>query len=297
MPNGENSGVEFKRDNVRPENLAKEIVAFANFQGGMILIGVEDDGSITGIQREHLEEWVMDIFREKVHPMMLPFYEEIEVDNKLRVAVITFPQGATKPYVLRHNHREDIYIRTGSTSQLASREQQARLFETGGMLHSELLPVPGATFQDLDQVRLINYLKDILQDPELPENDKAWINRLLQLGFLSDKTPSSYPVCTIAGLVLFGKLPRRFLKESGIRLMVFKGKDKDYDAESDQIIEGAILPRIEFDNSGHKNVIDDGIIEKIQTALYPFICMKAHYKKALCGVKKYGITLGQLFVS
>ena len=52
IANGEGSGVEFKRDDVRPEQLAKEIVALANFQGGIILLGVEDDGTIAGIQRE-----------------------------------------------------------------------------------------------------------------------------------------------------------------------------------------------------------------------------------------------------
>ena len=51
IANGEGSGVELERDDVRPEQLAKEIVALANFQGGVILLGVEDDGTITGIQR------------------------------------------------------------------------------------------------------------------------------------------------------------------------------------------------------------------------------------------------------
>jgi len=45
IANLENSGVEFKRDDIRPEQLAKEVVAMANFQGGMILLGVEDDGT------------------------------------------------------------------------------------------------------------------------------------------------------------------------------------------------------------------------------------------------------------
>ena len=40
IANGENAGVEFKRDDVRPEQLAKEIVALLNFQGGHLLIGV-----------------------------------------------------------------------------------------------------------------------------------------------------------------------------------------------------------------------------------------------------------------
>ena len=70
IANGENSGVEFKRDDIRPEQLAKEVVAMANFQGGRILLGVEDDGVISSIQRDDLEEWVMNVFQNKIHPMI-----------------------------------------------------------------------------------------------------------------------------------------------------------------------------------------------------------------------------------
>jgi predicted HTH transcriptional regulator len=54
--NGENSGVEFKRDDIRPEQLAKEIVALANLQGGRVLLGVEDNGTVTGIRRPDLQD-------------------------------------------------------------------------------------------------------------------------------------------------------------------------------------------------------------------------------------------------
>jgi hypothetical protein len=57
--NGENSGVEFKRDDIDNRKLAKELVAFSNFEGGMVLLGVEDDGTVSGITRQNLEEWVM----------------------------------------------------------------------------------------------------------------------------------------------------------------------------------------------------------------------------------------------
>ena len=52
--NGESSGVEFKRDVVQNDALAKELVAFSNFEGGMVLLGVEDDGSVSGITRDSL---------------------------------------------------------------------------------------------------------------------------------------------------------------------------------------------------------------------------------------------------
>ena len=162
---GENSGVEFKRDDLCPEQLAREVVALANFQGGRVLLGVEDDGSITGIQRDDLERWVMDsVFGRVVHPMILPFYEEVPIDDVCRVAVITIMQGATKPYVVRYRGREDIYIRIGSTSRLASREQQARLFAAGGLIHTELLPVSGSGLSDLSRERLADYLTAIVGD-------------------------------------------------------------------------------------------------------------------------------------
>ena len=128
IANGENSGIEFKRDDIRPEQLAKEIVAMANFQGGRVLLGVEDDGSVSGLQRDDTEEWVMHVIRDKIHPLILPYYESVQLDDGKRIAVLSFPQGISKPYVVRNKGEEKIYIRIGSTSQLATREQQMRLF-------------------------------------------------------------------------------------------------------------------------------------------------------------------------
>ena len=55
---GESVAVEFKRDDIRPEQLAREVVAMANQQGGTILLGVEDDGTLSGIKRDNLQEWI-----------------------------------------------------------------------------------------------------------------------------------------------------------------------------------------------------------------------------------------------
>ena len=73
--NGENSGVEFKRDAVQNHDLAKEIVAFANFAGGAILLGVDDDRSIYGTTRPDVEEWVMELCRTKIDPPIIPYFD------------------------------------------------------------------------------------------------------------------------------------------------------------------------------------------------------------------------------
>ena len=69
---GEDSALEFKRDEVRNHDLAKELVAFLNLEGGTVLLGVEDDGSISGVTRDGIEEWVSELCRVKIEPPVLP---------------------------------------------------------------------------------------------------------------------------------------------------------------------------------------------------------------------------------
>ena len=269
--NGENSGVEFKRDELRPEQLAKEVVAMANFQGGRILLGVDDDGTFTGIQRPNLERWVMDtVFRHYVHPMIIPFYEEIQANENHRVAVITIVQGVAKPYVVRSKDREDIYIRIGSTSQRATREQQARLYAHGGLLHTESLPVSGSGLQDLSLDRLRDYLSTFAGDQILPANDEDWWTRLCGLGFMVESTAGS-AVCTIAGLVLFGHTPRRLLHQAGVRWMAFEGEEKSYKALDDRVVDGALVALWKTDALGNREIVEGGLIEKLVAFMRPFV--------------------------
>ena len=271
IANGENSGVEFKRDDLRPEQLAKEIVALVNFQGGKVLLGVEDDGTISGVQRPDLETWVMDtVFGRYVHPLTLPFYEEVVLDDGKRVAVISLTQGTAKPYVLRNNNREEIYVRVGSTSRLATREQQARLFESGGLLHSEVLPVSGSSLIDLDQARLSDYLVNIMGDQIAPQSAVDWELRLTRLGFMVGR-PDGTAACTIAGLLLFGHSPRHSLRYAGVRWMSFAGDTKDYQAQDDTVLDGPLVALWEGRPGAGRNIVEDGLVERLIDRMRPFI--------------------------
>jgi len=269
IANGENSGVEFKRDDLRPEQLAREIAALANLKGGKVLLGVEDDGSISGIQRNDLEHWVMDtIFGRYVHPMILPYFEVVTLDDGKRVAVLTLTEGSTKPYAVRHNDREEVYVRVGSTSRRATREQLARLFESGGMLHAELLPVSGTALNDLDRARLEDYLLRVVGDSAAPADDGALYQRLLGLGLMVARDDGQ-PVCSIAGLVLFGHSPRQKMRHAGVRWMSFSGIDMSYQAQDDSVIDG---PLVALWNGDHRQPsVDDGLIERLFSRMRPFV--------------------------
>ena len=98
---GENSQVEFKHDSVNPKKLAAEMSAFLNHEGGHILLGVDDDGTVSGLTRSprKAEEWVMQTARDNLLPATIPVWEELEYEQGKRVGVITLPINAPdKPY-------------------------------------------------------------------------------------------------------------------------------------------------------------------------------------------------------
>jgi predicted HTH transcriptional regulator len=266
--------VEFKLDTVRPEQLAKEVVALANLKGGHILLGVADDKSIAGITRGNLSEWLADtVFTRYVHPVILPYYEEVHLDDGKVVAIITIGQEVSKPYVVWANDRETAYVRIGSISRQATREQLLMLGSASGFIHAEVMPVHRTSFDDLDRSRLENYLNDILNDPDTPETRDAWIARLQALGLMTEG-PVGAAVCTIAGLVLFGIRPRQALKQSGLHLMFFNALDKIYQAQLDKILDAPLVGRFQVGKTG-KILIDGGLIEKALDAMEPFVTREA----------------------
>ena len=274
IANGENSGVEFKRDDLRPEQIAREVVALANFRGGRLLLGVEDDGTISGVRRDGLERWVMDtVFGRYVHPMIKPFYEEVRIDER-RVAVVTVTEGTAKPYVVRHRGQEQVYVRMGSASQLASRDQRMGLFSAGSMLYAESLPVSGSGLRALSKERLADYLTTVLGLTDLPATNAEWNERLCDLGFMVEN-PGRSAVCTIAGLVLFGYRPRRLMRQAGVRWMAFKGEDRACDALDDQVIDGPLVALWREQSGGGRELVEKGLIERLAGAMRPFITEEA----------------------
>ena len=261
--NGENSGVEFKRDDVQPADLAKEIVAFLNFQGGIILLGIDDEGTIRGATRQNLEEWVMNICRDKVKPEVIPYYEKVEVEGK-SVAVCTFSQGLYVHHMWHNKHRY-YYMRVGSTSREASPEELQRLFQQRGQIRFDLKSVPGATFDDLDMLRLKNYFRDI-RGQDIPPDDKkdkdmeAWQQLWQQLLFNTEIMVSDQDrnIPSVGGILLFGKNPNHYLPQAGISAVAYKGQEKDYDATERDIIRGPIVAR--FDEAGE--IVDTGLVER-----------------------------------
>ena len=127
---GETRYTEFKRLVHSPIKIAKSIVAFANTEGGIILIGVDDDKRITGIHSEkEMLEIVHDAIKLHIEPILRIETEVIEYKKRLVLMVIV-PESKDKP----HYHisaerdsdtrgkvnRKKVYLREESHNKVAS---------------------------------------------------------------------------------------------------------------------------------------------------------------------------------
>ena len=251
--NGENSGVEFKRDVLQNHDLAKELVAFSNLSGGMVLLGVDDDGTIIGLTRADLEEWVMTTCRDKIRPAIIPFFEIVrDVEVGENVAIVSVTRGYDV-HSLWHNNSNKYYIRVGTQSREATPEELARLFQQRGSIRAELRPVSGATLADLDRRRLRDYFGRIRQqDVPSDDDDAGWRTLLINTEIMIEEG------VTVGGLLLFGKTPSRFLPHSGIDAAAFPGVEKDYAARERAGLRGPMTPLLGSDGA----VVENGLVEQ-----------------------------------
>lgn len=263
--NGENSGVEFKRDDIEPRELAKELVSFANLEGGCVVLGVENDGSISGLTRstQQAEEWVMNIARDKVRPEIIPYFEVIkDAEPGKDVAMARVERGWSVHHVWHNNHRT-YYIRVGTESREASHDELERLFQQRGAFRLEIRPVSGSSLIDFDKRRLRDYFsrlnrQEISAEPESEESQPAWRTLLVNTEFLSDES-ADFP-CTVAGLLLFGKTPNRFLPQAGIDAVAYPGKEKDYAAVERASLRGPMVGLFGRKESGVE-LLEPGLVE------------------------------------
>ena len=224
---GENSGVEFKLDAINNQKLAKELVAFSNLQGGRILLGVDDEGTVVGITRDNLEEWIMEACRSKIRPEIIPYYELFrDVEAGKHVAVVKVEPGWSVHHVWHNNHRT-YYIRVGTTSREASPEELARLFQQRGAFRVEIRGVSGFSLADLDIRRLGDYFTRVREQSIPSAHDQAGWRTLLINTELVIQESDNYPT-TVAAMLLFGQQPNRFLPQAGIDAVAYPGLEKGF---------------------------------------------------------------------
>lgn len=120
---GEGLHIEFKRKANHPDKIARELVAFHNTDGGILLIGVDDDKTIYGCKSAEEDEYLLNnYFIAHCVPKINFKVEPIRVNAHRVVLAYHVRPGRKKPYFVRENGVKTAYVRVADMSITASRE-------------------------------------------------------------------------------------------------------------------------------------------------------------------------------
>jgi hypothetical protein len=125
---GEDSYVEFKpglRDDTAKKEMAESAIAFSNKNGGIILIGIDDNGKIEGAFGDGWEDLIAQSLRDRCEPPIEPTVRRAILEDK-PVYVVLIPESNNKPHLLRGTGT--IYLRVAGTDKPATRYELDELF-------------------------------------------------------------------------------------------------------------------------------------------------------------------------
>jgi len=148
---GESSKVQFKERLPHIDSLAYELIAFANTNGGFLLIGVNDKtGALNGLSFSEIQQsnsQIVNAASQKIFPPICVITETISVEDQ-NIIVVKIDEGISKPYKDRNGI---IYVKNGSGKRkVTSNDELARLLRKGGSLYAEEIPVKGSSTKDID---------------------------------------------------------------------------------------------------------------------------------------------------
>ncbi len=275
---GEDSRAEFKelrfgeRGVISPntEDFAREMVSFANAEGGTIFLGVDDDGDIVGVPREKsqlVEQWVLNVATQNCDPPLRPEVRRealpVSGENGLSIILVTVPQGLFAHCTSGGRY----YVRLGSTKRRLTPPELARLFQERGRgyVFDEQQVFSGAV-ENLDWNRLEAFFG---RSPRIP-----WLD-LLRNTRVTIRDQDGVDRPTVAGLLAFSADPAGLLPSAYVEAACYGGTRLSSDdlvhAErlagpvSDQI-DAAIAFVMHFMNAGHpaegKDVYDIDVVDE-----------------------------------
>jgi ATP-dependent DNA helicase RecG len=214
---GESLFVEFKEALPNIDDFAAEICAFANTEGGMIILGVKDNGEINGLKEtKQLEEKIMNIGRQNILPEISPNFFISEIQNK-KIAAIEIFKSPFRPH---QTNKGVFYIRVGTTKRKASRDELGRIYQDAGIISYDQCSVKESSLIDIDQNKVNQYFHQVYNKDIY--NESIDIEQLFcNLKILKQEDLT----VTVGGILLFGKDPQKFFPQAIIKLAVFEGND------------------------------------------------------------------------
>ena len=218
------------------DDLADEIAAFANTNGGVMLCGVTDSGDIQGLSREQMDElemFLVQICTDAIKPPIRPTILRRETDQDKSFLLVEIPQGYTQ-----HDSPGGSYHRVGSSKRKMTSDERLRLAQQRAQsrfLWFDKQPVPGTGFGSLDESLWKRLLSaEGAADPELA---------LEKMGLLTNDENGTTRA-TVSGVLLCTHSPEEWLPNACISATCYRGEDRAAGQIDAQIITGPLNRQI-----------------------------------------------------
>jgi ATP-dependent DNA helicase RecG len=216
----EGQTIEFKPENVPQAELSEAIAGFANADGGVILIGVRDNQALAGVADVKGIIFRVYAAARTITPRL---DEAIQVDEVpvegQRIVVVQDPDDCMGTYLAGSSYR----IRQGAKNVLMSAQAVAEHVRLRGALPFDQQQLPGTSAADLDEARLRAFLRqrpgDLHNGVDLAA--PAVRDRLRNLHILGEEAQGVH--LTVAGLLMFGREPQRWLPQAVLQCARFLG--------------------------------------------------------------------------
>ena len=238
-----NEGQYFDRKSARikPEDVSRHLIAFANASGGQLVIGIEDDGKITGFRRDNAKP--VELFEQISITQCVPTPQVsvrrvpcVNADGESDV-ILVLDVAPSSNHVVAKRSNGDVYLREADRSVLLDREQVRALEYDKGQrwFEDELENRSGIDDTDRD---VFDRYKSVIGATDIPDE-----RVLRSRGFLIDGH------LTNAGVLLFSQYPAAFLPSARVRVIKVDGielhtgrslnivKDVEFDGPLPTVVE------------------------------------------------------------
>lgn len=181
IANGEGLKVEFKQRFSTHNKIAKEIIAFANTKGGFLFFGIDDDGSIYGVESEkEIAELIKETAENYCEPK-IDYKIEFLLISGIEIVIVEIPESEIKP------HRIQDYL---SELNLNTAEVYVRVNDKSVPVGKEMIKILQSETNNAKlQKYSLGYNEEVVFN-YLKENDSISANELKQIANISSRRAS-----------------------------------------------------------------------------------------------------------
>ncbi|MEM9985408.1 MAG: RNA-binding domain-containing protein [Bacteroidota bacterium] len=279
LANGEDSLHQFKQNVTNAASLAAELVAFANVQGGTLIIGVEDDGTVAGLTSEdirRINQLIANVSTNNINPPLNVLTRNTQLNGNT-IMIVEVPVGPNRPYC---DNLGVFWVRSGADKRrITSQQELRRIFQREGDLFGDEQPISHATLVDLHHPTLEAYVERIFGQP------------LDKLGVPTEQLLRNLKLYThdnlnLTGLLMLAKNPQQFRPQFNVKAVAYFGNKltgteyrdrQDIDGRIPELYEGTMsfllrnLRRVQagqgFNSEGKLEIPRAALEEVVQNAL------------------------------